>query len=102
MLEIIEAIQQYTQGLTRDGLCRQQIVQDAVIRRFEILGEAARNVPSDMRQNHPEVPWHQIANMRNYLIHGYHVVDLDVTWDTVQNDLPVLEQQLRQLLNQTP
>lgn len=102
MLESIEAIQQYTQGLTLDEFRQQKLVQDAVIRRFEILGEAARNVPSDWKQLHPEATRRQIADMRNRLIYGYFIVNLDVTWDSIQNDLPALKHQLRQWLAQEP
>lgn len=102
MLDSIEAIQRYTQGLTLDEFRQQPMAQDAVIRRFEILGKASRNLPDEWKKLHSEVPWRQIGDMRNRLIHAYFLVNLDVTWDTIQNDLPPLESALRQLLAHEP
>lgn len=102
MLDCVLAIQQYTSGLSENAFKMNRMAQDAVIRRFEILGEAATQVPQDYRQQHPEIPWGFMAGMRNRLIHGYFLVDLDVVWRTIQNDIPLLEAPLRQLLQQLP
>lgn len=102
MLDSVEAIQRYVNGLSLDELRQQPMVQDAVIRRFEILGEASRNLPDEWKQQHPEIEWRQITDMRNRLIHAYFLVNLDVTWDTIQNDLPPLSRDLHKLLAQEP
>ncbi len=73
-------------------------VQDAVIRNFEIIGEAVKHVSIELRSMHPEIPWKQIAGMRDEMIHEYFGVDLSIVWDTVQNDLPKLKQTVDQLL----
>ena len=66
-------------------------IVNAVIRSLEIVGEAAKKVPADVRQDYPDVPWKEIAGMRDKLIHEYFGVDLDIIWETVQNDLSALD-----------
>jgi uncharacterized protein with HEPN domain len=100
MLESAQAIQEYASGLTLDEFRSQRMAQDAVIRRIEILGEAARSLPAEFTQQHPAVPWPQVVAMRNRLIHGYFSVDLDLTWTVVQRDIPELERILHALLDQ--
>lgn len=102
MLDSILAIGEYIRGLTEAAFRSNRMVQDAVIRRFEILGEAANQIPMDYRQQHPEVPWGFMAGMRNRLIHGYFLVDFDILWRTAQTDIPPLETPLRLLRQQQP
>jgi uncharacterized protein with HEPN domain len=78
-------------------------VQDAVVRNIEIIGEAANHIARaapDFIPQHPELPWTQMRNMRNVVIHAYFNVDLTTVWRTVQEDLPKLKQQIDQLLQQ--
>ena len=70
----------------------------AVIRAFEIIGEASRQIPEDVRTANPEVPWREMAGMRNKLTHEYFGVNTEVVWRTVQEDLPVIIRALRKLL----
>jgi uncharacterized protein with HEPN domain len=72
--------------------------QAAVMRQLEIMGEAARRLSEETRQELSEIPWHQIIGMRNRLIHVYDDVDLAIVWDTVQNDLPPLIAQLEKIV----
>ena len=77
-----------------------QKTQDAVIRNFEILGEAARNIErhhAEFAANHPEVPWSVIYAMRNRVAHGYFKVDLEMVWKTIHTDLPELHAQIKRL-----
>ena len=100
ILESIGRIQRYTAGLAYEEFCLDQRTVDAVIRNFEIMGEAARHVPQEIESTYPDVPWHQSRAMRNELIHGYFGVNLAIVWDTIQHDLPPLVPLLRQVLAQ--
>ena len=67
------------------------MIQDAVIRNFEIIGEATKKISKQFIQSHPEIPWQDMAGMRDKLIHDYLDVDLEVVWKTVEADLPLLK-----------
>ena len=74
----------------------------AVLRCLEIVGEAASSVPAAMRRRHSSIPWRQIIGMRNRLIHGYDIVDYDIVWNTVCEDLPPLIAELEKIFSSTP
>ena len=75
-------------------------MQDAVIRRLEIIGEATKNIPEEFTKKHSEVPWSGIAKMRDKLIHKYFGVDLDLTWDVLKDDLPSLKEKIKKILRE--
>lgn len=76
--------------------------QDAVVRNLEIVGEAAKQVPDSLREQAPEIPWRQMAGMRDKLAHDYFGVDLALVWDVVANELPPTRERLAALLNTQP
>ena len=100
VLESISAIHEYTAQLSENDFVAQRLVHDAVIRRIEILGEAASQLPGEWKPAHPLIPWQIITSMRHRLIHGYFSVDLGLVWEKIQQDLPPLQQQLRQIRQQ--
>lgn len=73
-------------------------LQDMIIHRLEIIGEAVKNIPKEFRDMHPEVPWRQPAGMRDKLIHEYDAVDLTIVWDTIIEGLPPFLKQVKKLL----
>jgi uncharacterized protein with HEPN domain len=83
---------------TRRDLDTNRMLQLSLIRLVEIVGEAASRVSAGTRRQHPQIPWSQIAGMRNRLIHGYDFVDYDILWQTVQEDLPTLVAALEPLV----
>ena len=82
-------------GRTRADLDRDRMLNLALVRLVEIVGEAARRVPEPVRAEYPQIPWKQVTGIRSRLIHGYDAVDFDLLWDTVQLDFPVLLSVLR-------
>lgn len=102
ILTAIVRIQKYTQDQSFDSFQGDQMMVDAVVRNLEILGEAASHVPRDVQMRYPDVPWLDMRDMRNVAAHGYFKVDLVVVWDTIQNDLPTLLPQLREILEKEP
>jgi uncharacterized protein with HEPN domain len=102
IVESIERIHLYVEDVTETLFLDDKKTQDAVIRNFEIIGEAAHNIEvyhSEYANDHPEIPWSVMYAMRNRISHGYFKVDFELIWQTIHNDLPTLHQQIRQLLN---
>ncbi len=98
ILNAIDRIERYTAGMTSENFLQNQLVQDAVIRNFEIIGEASRNLRQDYPEfceRHPGLPLESAYGMRNALAHGYFVVDLDIVWNTIRQHLPGLRAQIR-------
>src|SRR5436190_12652741 len=98
VLDSARAIRQYIAGLTREQFEANAEKQDAVIRRFEIIGEAARHLSSAARDALPEIPWRLVSGMRNILIHDYEDVDVGTLWDTAHDDVPPLISRLESYL----
>lgn len=101
ILEAIERIQEYTSGLDLTGFEQDRKTTDAVVRNFQIIGEAARHVPEETQSADPEIPWSLMIGMRNVLVHRYDTVDVETVWRTVVDDLPMLAAPLRQLLGES-
>ena len=98
ILEAISRIQQFVEGMDKNGFELNILIQDAVIRNFEIIGEASKRLSSAFTGSHPELPWQDMAGMRDRLIHHYLDVDLDVVWMTIEKDLPVLLETIDKML----
>lgn len=96
--DAIGQIEQYTAGLDESGFRDSRLVQDAVIRQFEIIGEASKNISAALRAQHPDVPWKDMAGFRDKLIHHYFGVDIVSVWLSVATDLPILKQQIFSLI----
>jgi uncharacterized protein with HEPN domain len=94
ILESIEFIEDFSKNITQAEFLKSVKTQDAIIRRLEIIGEAAGNFPEDFRKKYPEIRWEEISGMRNVLVHEYFRVDLDLIWKTVEKDVPKLKKQI--------
>ena len=98
VLESIDAIHVYLDGVRHDDFAKSPLLQDAVIRRLEVIGEAANQIPETVKQRFPLVEWREITAMRNRLIHAYFSVNIDIVWSTVEQDLQGLKTQAQDML----
>lgn len=98
IIESIEWIEAYSKNLTKEDFFKSQQVQDALIRRVEIIGEAVKNLPGDFKEKHPSIPWQEIAGMRDVLIHEYFGVALNQVWVVISEDVPRLKQYISKIL----
>lgn len=98
ILDAINTIEEYLQGVDEKQFNSIRLLQDGVIRQIEIVGEAVRHISKDIRKTYSEVPWQDVAGMRDKLIHDYFGVDLEKVWLTAQEDLPVLKKQVMGIL----
>ncbi len=90
ILEAIEKIQRYTEGLTAETFQTDQKTVDAVVRNLEIMGEAANRLPGNFKDKHRHVEWVKIVGLRNRIVHDYFGLDIHIIWQIIQHDLPVL------------
>lgn len=97
ILESIEKIETFLKGITKFEFDRDVMIQDAVLRNIEIIGEATKKITKQFTESHPEIPWQDMAGMRDKLIHDYLDVDLDVVWKTVEVDLPLLKELINKI-----
>ncbi len=97
MRDAVERILRYT-STGHAAFLADPMIQDAVIRNLEIMGEAVRKVSEATRSAHPEIPWKQIAATRDRVIHGYFTVDLEIVWEIVETELPSLRERLARLV----
>jgi uncharacterized protein with HEPN domain len=94
ILGAIERIESYTRGLSESDFMNNFMIQDAVVRNLEIVGEASKKISPQLKEQHSDIPWKQITGMRDKLIHNYFGVDLISVWSVVENDLPIFKKQL--------
>ena len=92
ILGAIDKVTAYVSGKTLQDLQRDTLLLDAVAFNLIVVGEAAGKVPPEIRSVYPEVPWSQVVGLRNIIAHEYFGLDLDIIWDVVQNELPILQQ----------
>ncbi len=89
--DAIEIIREYIKGVTYDEFSSNKMMIDAVVRELEIIGEASNNLSRQFQQNHTDIQWRRMKDMRNFLIHEYFGVNTKVVWNTCQNDVPILK-----------
>ena len=98
ILEAAKRIERYSKGMTIEKLKKDTLVLDGVVRNLEIIGEAAKNIPSRIRAKHPKIEWKKIGGLRDILAHEYFGVDLEVVWDIIKNKVPILKKQVNSIL----
>ena len=100
ILEAICKIHDFTHGMTLDTFSKDTKTLDAVVRNLEVVGEAVKGIPEQIRKRHPEAEWKKIAGLRDVLMHEYFGIDVEIIWDIIQNKLPILESETKKLLGQ--
>lgn len=98
ILKAILNIEEYIDNSSFDEFKDNKLVRDAVIRNLEIIGEAAKNVPREIKRNYSEIEWREIAGLRDILIHRYFEVNMRIIWDIVKNKLPDLKKKVSKIL----
>ncbi len=97
ILESISKIENYTKEISRIDFNNNAMIQDAVIRNIEIIEEATKKISKTLKQSYNEIPWTEMAGMRDKLIHDYLDVDIEVVWKTIEIDLPLLKEMISKI-----
>ncbi len=99
IMDSILAIEEFIKGVSKEEFRNNRMLYDAVIREFEIIGEAGKNISEQLKGKYLDIPWKQITGMRNKLIHDYFGIDLNVIWDTALSEIPMLKKQIKDLIS---
>jgi uncharacterized protein with HEPN domain len=98
ILEAISKIAEFTKGFRLETFSDDAKTMDAAVRNLEVIGEAIKKIPDDVKHKHPEIEWKKIAGLRDILIHEYFGVDIEIVWDIIQSKLPELKKKIKSLL----
>jgi uncharacterized protein with HEPN domain len=101
ILEAMEAIEKFVEGIDRDSFQKNDMILSAVIRKFEIIGEATKGIPEMMRNRYPKIPWKEMAGMRDRLIHFYFGIKYDLVWYTIKDVIPRIKPLILEILEVT-
>ncbi len=101
ILESMESIENFVKGMEFESFKRDDKTSSAVIRKFEIIGEAAKNVPDTVKERHPDVPWKEMAGMRDKLIHFYFGIKHELVWRTIKDVIPQVKPSIRRILEES-
>lgn len=98
IIQAMESIERFVGDMNIDELMQEDMASSAVIRKFEIIGEATKHIPDEMKKKYPQVPWQGMAGMRDRLIHAYFGIDYDLVWNAIKVEIPKAMQGLKNML----
>lgn len=99
IMDKINYLKSHTEGLNRDKFLKDETFQRAFVHSIEIIGEAAKKLPEELKQNYPNIEWKAITGMRDRLIHDYFGIDYEIVWDVVINKIPQLHKEIQQIID---
>jgi len=100
IIESVEEVEEFTAGMTFNDFAEDKKTINAVVRSLEVIGEAAKKIPDNLRENHPQIPWKRMTGMRDKLIHEYFGIDLEIVWKVVENELPPIKPQIHKIMHE--
>ena len=100
VLSSIQEIEEFVEGMDFGEFAKDRKTINAVIISLEVMGEAVKKIPSEIRDKYPEIPWKYIAGMRDKLIHEYHGVDLEILWEVIEKEIPPLKPKFEKMLEE--
>lgn len=101
IIDAMDAVKKFIEGIDLPAFQSNDLISSAVIRKFEIIGEAAKNIPDDMRLKYPRIPWREMAGMRDRLIHFYFGIKYDLVWHTIKDIIPNIKPLLKEIIDET-
>jgi uncharacterized protein with HEPN domain len=102
ILDSIDSVNQYTKDKSEQQFISSPEVQDAVLMRLSVIGEAAKNLPSSLREKHNSIDWKAVIGLKNIIVHQYFGVDIKIVWNIVKDDLPKLKSEVKEMLKEKP
>ncbi|MBC8481134.1 MAG: DUF86 domain-containing protein [Planctomycetes bacterium] len=96
--ECIERIESYVSGLDKDAFLESSLVQDAVIRNLQVMSESTQHLSDETKQKRQEIEWYKIAGFRNILVHDYLGVDMEMVWNIISKEIPILRDAIRNMI----
>jgi uncharacterized protein with HEPN domain len=100
ILEAMETVEKFVEDMNFEQFKNNDLVSSAVIRKFEIIGEATRNIPQEIKKKYPDIPWKTMVGFRDKLIHFYFGIKYDIVWETIKSKLPELKEKIKKILEQ--
>ncbi len=100
IIKSIERIKEYVGEMNYEEFLEDEKTKDAVVKRLEIIGEAVKNIPNEIKEKYPEIPWKAIAGMRDKLTHEYFGVSYKTVWETIKEDIPSFERQIKKIMEE--
>jgi len=98
--QAIDRIEQYIENLSFDAFSEDQKSVDAVVRNLEIIGEAAKRLPDELKEKYSEIEWHKVVGLRHRIVHEYFGIDIEIIWQILQKDLPALKHKIMQIMSE--